>query len=557
MSEPILMTNEDQAAALSALHSVMMSSSEGRKALGKQSPQFYCKYYLDLALADHQLRWVTETERRRRALILGPCGHGKTETFSKVLQLRTICRNRDVRILLVSASDKLAVKNLKVIKYHLEYNQRIIQDFGRFFDKTLTWTDHQMYVQRPKRDMKDATVEAVGLLGAITGGRFDIIILDDVIDANNSHTEAGRRRIHDYIKGTLVPRLEPWGVVWAIGTRKHYDDFYGHGIINDPTWYVIHDKAIIREPDDYKVVERKDPIELMGPDGTTYDTNIDIQINGDDRGEVLWPEKWDIVSLLIAKHSLGHLFTREYQNIAASNERALFKIEDLKGCCDETLSYWSGDMLNRDDRLEYDVIIQGVDPSLVDDKRKAEAEDTDYAVIWTSGVKSNGEEVLLGLERRRGMQPSEILQWIEDEYERFNPAFCFVEVNSFGIIHANSLIRDKGLRVVKHYTDRKKSDLYVGVPAMAIKFENRKIRLPYKTAADKKKTDRLIVEFHYLGQEAHDDIVMGGWITMCGIDRWKKGVARERRNVGRTKNVRRSKTKRQSIRRRRPTKEIG
>jgi len=526
--------------AVDAITGLALGSKHVRRELANVSVKFFAQYYFDITLGNHQVRWIEKLARVKKGLVLAPCGHGKTEVFSKILLLWLIVRNRDVRILLCSKSDGLAVKNLKSIKFELTENQKLIADYGRFYNNTDTWSTHQLYCIRNK-NMKDPTVEAVGLLGAITGGRFDVLVLDDVLDVLNTRTEDQREKVRDYIDGTLIPRLEPWGVTWGVGTRKHFDDYYAHCIEN-PTWVVIENQAIIREPEEWVVHETDEPMILEDSLGEKHETYFRVEITSEDKGECLWPDKWSMENLLLLRYTIGTLvFEREYQNRISSDEFALFKIGDLQKARDRTLSYVSGEFHDRDTRREYLGIVMGYDPSLVDDKRKAEAGDTDYSVITTWAVDENYNRVLLGLKRVRGISPGAAQKLLEDEYHRFLPDLCFIESNAFGTIHANILINEKGINITKHHTDRKKTDLYVGVPGMSVTFENGKVRLPYKTQADKELTDQLVKEFHGLGIEKHDDIVMSTWIAWTGVERWLKGLARTKRNVTRVKKPNRVK----------------
>lgn len=524
---------------MDAWKTVALSNRVTRRALVETSIKFFAAYYLDVKLSRAQNRWAKKYIRAKKGLVLAPCGHGKTEFFSKILQLWIIVRNRNIRILAVSKSDGLAVKNLKSIRLELESNKKLIEDFGRFYSPDATWTDHQLYVIRNK-NLKDPTLEAVGLNGAITGGRFDIIVLDDVIDALNVRSEEMREKTKDYIDGTLITRLEPWGVVWAIGTRKHYDDYYAH-ILKNKTWTCTREGAIVREPDDYEIVESDSPVELTDPDGEKREIYAYVKFNSDDHGETLWPEKWPMEHLLLLRYSIGSVvFEREYQNNISADDVALVKLPWLQACRDETLSYTIGEF-SESMREKYEAVFQGTDPSLIDDKKAAEKKDSDYTVILTAGMRKEDKILeLIGFFEYRGMSPAQAENAIENEYLRFGPNLHFLEANSFGTIYAHNLINERGLRITKHFTEgTRKNDLYRGVPALSVLFENRQIRLPYMTAEDKKKTDRIIKMIHGIGMEKHDDIPMALWIMECGVQRWRRGAIRMRRFTERVKKPKR------------------
>lgn len=518
------------------LQRVAERSPEVRRELASVSVRYFAKYYLDRDLWDCQERWITKVRKAKQGLILGPCGHGKTESMAKVLPLQEIVQNRNIRILIVAKSDKLAMKDLFSIRMELETNDRLIADYGRFYDRKFVWTKHQLYCIRPDQAMKDPTVEAVGIGGAITGGRFDIIILDDVIDVLSVREATQREKHREYLDTTLIPRLEPWGVIWAIGTRKHPDDIYNH-MLKNPAWTCVVDRAIVREPL-YETHKLDEPYTMIDPIGREVEITHEIRFKTDDHGECLAKDKWTVEKLLLLRHAIGTItFGREYQNIITSDENAIFKLQWLLQCRDENLSYVIGD-LPGELRDRYLAIFQGDDPSLVPDPKKAKADDTDYMVIVTVGLSDDGDRYLLARRRERGLSPTEVQTAIRTEYYRFMPDFHFIEVNNFGVIHAYNATQSTSMKICRHNTGSNKHDLYQGLPSLAVLFENRKFHLPYKTAEDKKITDELIAEFYGFGTEAHDDQVMAIWIADYNMALYERARHRRKAPGGSSGSVR-------------------
>jgi predicted phage terminase large subunit-like protein len=70
---------------------------------------------------------------------------------------------------------------------------------------------------------------SVGIRGAITGRRADLVIIDDPIKSQ-AEAESGRQRDHiwDWYKSDVTTRLKPGGKVVLIMTRWHPDDLGGH-----------------------------------------------------------------------------------------------------------------------------------------------------------------------------------------------------------------------------------------------------------------------------------------------------------------------------------------
>lgn len=510
---------------LRAIALLLVAVTSARKILAEHSIIFFAWYYLGIKLALHQEVWIQWFLRQRRACRIGPRDHGKSETIARIAILWMIVRNRNIRILIGTKEGGLGVKLCLQVRGELESNQKLIADFGLFYDihRCPLWRQDCFQVIRTSRD-KDPTLETVGLYGSITGSRFDVIIFDDPIDLRNVSTPEQIQKIEAEIKTTFLSLLTPDGIAWAIGTRKHGMDIY-KWMIDNPMWRVQVDKAIIREPADYEIVELTEPIILE--DGT--EQNWQVVIHGEDRGEVLWPDRWPIERLLLRRKELGSIvFAREYQGEVVDEATALFRLSWLEQCKDETLSYVQG-VIDEHFRAQYRVIMAGCDPSLVTDKKEAQRQDSSWMAQMAVGLQANGTRDLLMLDTDRGLSPREVENRMKGFYERVNPYRFLIERNAFGIIHIHNLIEGTDMKIIAHHTGANKNDPYEGVPHLSALFETGKFRLPYKTEQDKEITNRLIQQLHMFGSDIHDDQVMALWITESGILRYLKGQARLRR----------------------------
>lgn len=515
---------------LRALARVILAYAPTRRFVAIHSVKFFTWYYLGTVLAPHQVGWIRELLRRRRCGVLSPIGHGKTEAISKDLMIWLIVRNRNVRILNISKSGGpagVATKNAMVVRQEFESNPKLISDFGTFYstDRRLcrTWTQTCFQVIRSK-NLKDATFEAIGIKGALTGSRFDIIVMDDPVDYRSEASAAERKMILEDFKSTIETRLEPDGFLWFIGTRKAFNDLYSHFITN-PMWTVIVQKAIIREPEEWEYVKLEELVVL--DDGTIEEYRV--VIHSEDRGEVLWPEQWPMEKLLLRRLSSGSItFNREFQNECTDDETSDFRLSWLQQCRDENLSYISG-WVSEDIKGQFKAIIAGTDPSLVISRKEAEARNTSFMVQVAFGLTDSGERRVLSIERTRGHTPAQAQNRIQAFNEQKRTDYHFVEANAFGAIFTHNLIEERGVRILKHITGQNKSDPWSGVPSLSALFENGKVRLPYKTPEDKAMTDTVISEFYTFGQNETDDIVMAFWIAEAGVQRFMASQIRKRK----------------------------
>lgn len=578
----------------------LLESREGRRALASQSIDFFKSYYLGLQTPACQTRWQAACLQHRRYLQLAPRAHGKTETLTRVIPLWLICMSatglrrdvapENVRILLAAKKEGAAAKFLLSLKADLEGNARLIEDFGPFRDPDAPWGETKIYCRRTRRGIKDPTVEIVGARGAITGGRFDWIITDDIEDDENTHTADRRLATREWFHGTVEELLEPSGRLVAIGTRKHADDLYSHLLKRD-TWRATVDRAIVRWPGGGR---RCDPTKWR----VRY---VDVPVDPEDPSagterkfgafswiapgwEVLWPERWSVAALLLKYlGSYTWLFNRENQQEIIDDARAVFpiaplhnarrrglklplyravaeqdgKVYLLPGGGVEALPEGLRALLRPPgwrpaeeappeiedgeeavlplprDTGEGMLIFQAWDLSLVDEEGKLRTRDTDYTVGVTFGlIWRTRELVLLDLFRGRHMSTETIKSVIQLSAARWRPRYVAIERNAFGSLYTAGLRRTTDLPIVPHLTTSKKLDPYEGVPALSGLFELGKIILPYSGGAEnttgRALVDLFIAEFNGLGVEAHDDIVMATWICRQTVARWVAMVERGR-----------------------------
>lgn len=517
----------------------LTETPQGRRGLtrlgGGRGLTWLAYHYLGLATPDCHRDWYRRFDEEKRIVFLAPRSHGKTHVVARVLALHRILTNRNVRILIVCKSAESARDSLAMIKHDLEENPRIKVDWevpeeGGTLRSKGRWGKSSICVRRSK-NLRDGTVKAVGVGSSITGGRYDLIILDDIDDETTVANARRRRKTKHWLKGTVLPMLDDGGSVVAIGTRKHSDDTY-QDLLDDPTFATIQTEAILEWPDLTKV---------------TWDVTVDASgkevvrgahVPDDAGGKTLWPEKWPIEKMLLVWRSIGSfLFAREYQNQVTDDSAAAFRADWLKAAKTRGATRgflregWDLDA-DRPHPLteEFSVLWQTWDFSLVDDEEKAEEQDSDYTVGMTWGLRwKTQERVLLRMVRRRGLTPGQITALILEEAARFpQRAAIVVENNAFGRLYEIGLRRTKDLPIVGHTTDKKKHNLYEGVPGMSSLYEFGKVVLPYGRASDLRAdeedaralVDELVKELHGLGTEPHDDTVMCHWISEVWVRRW-------------------------------------
>lgn len=488
--------------------SKLINTPIGRRKLAELNPSFFATYYMGFEYADHQANWLLKVEElskraaknntKEKLLILAPRDHGKSY-LSVIHTIRSLCLDRNKKILWVSASTSQAEKRVKMCRGFFE-SQRIVEDFAAekpFFGKDSKSIATQIYLSREVNTI-DPSIEAVGIGGSITGAHVDIIIMDDCEDNNTCFSAAGRQKNREWFSGTLAPMLSRGGILICLGTRKHYDDIYAY-FLKDPTFTVVHDKAIIEEPEKINFIKE---VDTQGRERI-----IDVEVVG---GKCLWPEKRPLSLLVMERNSAGSLmFTREFQNEVQDDSATLFKSSWLQDAKEKgkDLSYgYIPGYLSADS-----TICQGWDLSLLVDEKAAKKGDTDYTVGMTILKDNQGNRYVIGLYRNRGITPKQLVSDVIIEYMKFcKDGFGVkkigVEKNTFGALHLLNLQENTDLPFKPIQTTQ--NTKAQAIPALASLFENGKVYLPYKTKEDQNLTDILIQELYEFGKAKHDDTVM-------------------------------------------------
>ena len=319
---------------------------------------------------------IMDKEVKQLAVIM-PRGHGKTVlTKCDILWSFLFTRDEPLFYGWVSATAKLATGNMDYIKHHLEFNERIQYYFGDL--KGRKWTEEDIELSTGHKLLCKSNISGIRG-GAKLHKRYDLIILDDFEDENNTITPEARAKNSNLITAVVYPALEPHtGRLRINGTPVHYDSFINNLLTN----YFKADKL----KDDF---------------AWTVKTYKAI----DDRGNALW-DSWFPIKKLEEKKKFyqdsgsPQKFHQEYMMEVQSAENSIFNMRHVK--------YWEGNFLH-DEKTDLSFIITdgdaipvnvfvGVDPA-TDSMRR----DSDFSVIMVVAVDEDNNIYVLDYVRERGL----------------------------------------------------------------------------------------------------------------------------------------------------------
>ena len=232
---------------------------EGQRANDRpEVPDFqeFCATYLKQPLHWHQLQWYDLLEgvdprdmhpaetyspgEPEKILVNTPVEHAKSTTLTVNYVVWRICKDPNVRVLIVSKTQVMAKKFLFAIKNRLTHPayvelQRAFAPEGGWRATADAWTADMIYVGAEDRTSgeKDPTVQALGIRGQIYGARADLIIIDDGVNLENAHEYD--KQI-EWIQTEVETRLSGSGTLLVVGTRIAPLDLYVE--LQNPDRYV-------------------------------------------------------------------------------------------------------------------------------------------------------------------------------------------------------------------------------------------------------------------------------------------------------------------------------
>jgi len=196
---------------------------------------------------------LLDSDEEEYIVINAPPGSGKSVFFAKVLPAFATVRNRALRGMIGSSTQRLAewyTRRLRaefdrehVVRAELN-DQRMglavdaistmQMDFGGFKpDAKEIWRAEAFTIlQRDDQPLsqKEPTWSAFGMDSGFLGGRFDFVVWDDVWDPRKMRNSDSRTDMYRWWDEVAETRLEPGGLLILNGQRMGADDIYRYAL---------------------------------------------------------------------------------------------------------------------------------------------------------------------------------------------------------------------------------------------------------------------------------------------------------------------------------------
>lgn len=195
----------------------LLASSDLEVAAAKTDICAFAEYVMrdpqgrPIKLQDFHRAMLQALTSDRFILIKAFRGSGKSVLISVCYPLWLIMKNRDVRIMLVTAADPLAKQWLRNIEQYMNTPQYMKLVGGSLIPQPgegLMWTSEEKMVRGRTNTGTGATLLALGVHGQIRGRRVDHAICDDLINESNSHTQYQREVLSHWFHSAVIPTLD-------------------------------------------------------------------------------------------------------------------------------------------------------------------------------------------------------------------------------------------------------------------------------------------------------------------------------------------------------------
>lgn len=372
--------------------------------------------------------WERE-DKKKNDLVLLPRDHQKS-ALKGYRVAQAITKNPAIKVLYLSSTSNLAVKQLKFIK------DILTSDIYRFYWPEMInpeearrekWSETEISVDHPKRKaeyIRDPTIIAAGLTTNVIGLHCDVLVFDDVVVYDNAYTEDGRgKTATQYSLLSSVKSAD--AEEWVVGTRYHPKDLYGTMVEMSIDQHDEAGNVVSTEPV-YDVFQRQ--VESLG-DGT---------------GEFLWPRqqrsdgKWfGFNREILARKRVQYLdpiqFRAQYYNdpndpTIAGIDRSDFQYYDKSYVYTSGgVTYVNGRKLNVFASIDFAYSL---------------SDSADYTSIAVVGVDSNRNYYVLDIDRFKTKLVSEYYEHILNLYHKWQFRTLRAEVNAAQVVIVEDLKRN-------------------------------------------------------------------------------------------------------------------
>lgn len=417
----------------------------------------YFANYMEYEISDlhRELFSLTEQDETPLAVVMAFRGSAKSTIMTMSYPIWAIVGRQQKKFVVIASQTQYQARvHLTNIKRELESNELLANDLGPFVEQREEWGSTSLFI--PKYNARITAISTEQSVRGIRHGakRPDLIIADDVEDAQSVKTREGRNKTFDWYTGEIIPAGDTDTKRIVVGNLLHEDSL---------------------------LMRLKDLIERDEIDGSFIEWPI-VRL-----GKSTWPGKFpDKAAIRRMERSVASriAWEREYMlNLVADDDQIIER---------KMIQYY--DELPPLLRNQYKRIIIGVDLAI------SENDKADFTAILILDVRGSGSEQRMYIHPNivnKRMSFPDTVSLLKETSDNYRYPKLYIEQTAYQAAVVQQLSVD-GLDVqgVTPHSD-KRSRLNM----IADKIQRGIILFPNKGA------ENLITQLIGFGVEKHDDLV--------------------------------------------------
>lgn len=245
----------------------------------------------------HHLEWLELMELHPFILHEAAREHAKTELAVTGNILFEIGANPNVRILLISDVHQKSKSRCQLLREYIERSEEYRAEFP---DVGIARKEgDEWFTVRRGAKVKEATLTSTYAGAPISGGRWDIILCDDLVNLlKNSLTPEQREKVRKWFYRDVMNSVAKGGRLGVFGTPQHDDDLHA-ALEEDDRFHVVKYPAVDTEEDGYGNLGYRGKNEARGVFGPDADC--------------LWPTMHDRASHEAKKRNDPDIYAQQQQ----------------------------------------------------------------------------------------------------------------------------------------------------------------------------------------------------------------------------------------------------
>jgi hypothetical protein len=456
-----------------------------------------------------------------KSVLILPVGTGKTTTLAGI-GLWMLCRNPNMRGVVVGATQTQAIKVLKIIRAYIETSlelRMVAPDLVPSQNSGDAWSDVSITVKRPPW-IKDPSFAAYGIDSrTLMGSRVELMLVDDLLNRENVESELMRKQTHDDFFDKCASRVEPGATaskLVAANTMYHPDDYLNR-LAKDSKWpalraSVMGDIWVSNADEDW---DCDDLVVLSENEGTEH-----CRLKVRKPGEVLWPERYPLEVIEQKRRDYIHApgwFNRQFLSDARDDSMALCKAEWIERCKKNAQALGIYGFLTENRHDEFVAVFTGVDLAVTPEKQGGET------VFFTFGIRrDNGLRQILDIESGR-WNGRVIFDKLFQKIQQFG-SYAIVENNATQQLFIDLAIAAKKSVPVRAFTttEQGKGHPWQGVIGVFYEMSMGKWLLPCDRAGNVPPEVRKFIDacLYYEPARHTKDVLMACWFGRQQAHEW-------------------------------------